>query len=1020
MNFIDKSIIQPIYSVYDILFKDIVCIFKKNKGIILPMFFKKNLWLTISLLCFLGELFAQNEQTNSYSFYSFDLIKSEGLFKGVIKDDKGYVWIASDEGITLFDGQQTKIIKDALTSEYIKDFLIRKNGDFLVLHDTGLAELNFVNDSIQVTDYLGVNLNYPKAMYEDAAGKLFIGEYDRITEFYKGKIIKHDLPDENNIPSLLRTFIFDEDGYGNVWAASYTGRLYTYNRYQSEFSELVLPKNVGGINSLICTGQNNLLIGSANGFYRLKVNKDQELTEMEEMPYSLNDISVMHLLDDDLLIGTWNNGLYQMKLDAPNFEMQKISVLPHPDIVDIYVDQDGIWIAGNENIGYLEKAPFGAVPLRGEKNLISSLDLTPGNDIVVSEGVQIFILEPQADTSVRLSYNWEADGIYVKKVVYDNDAIWLGDFNGDVYIHDISTGKTTLVDDMPVGGLGIEDMMKDSKGAIWACGNPNVGVIRYSKPGIKYFNDHPAITGSTTLFENESGQILASGNTNGIVFNFNEETDNFDSLLITDQQGNRLTSLIVNDITVYKGNVYLATNEGVYYYADNQVKGALAVAQLRLDNFTKIESKAICVDADGNFWIANNFGLLYLNNKGETTFYDRTQGLPSKIIKERGLLLDLNQKLWIATEKGLSYIKRPSQLIKKAKEPILKTIRIDNKRINYNSTSNDNIYTAPDSYSDKNMELEFQSDIYPKQSLEYHYKLTSEDTALDYISKSPLFTSYNLPIGNYELLVKVRKDTGYYWSEAIRVNFAVKSYFYQQWWAIALGFLVSWLILFYIGRWYKRRVKRQQLHLEKLVAERTEELNQQKSELIEQQQQIILQKDELITKNNSLFETKSALTQAELKFRESKERQLEDELEYRNKQLTSHTLNILQKSELMEELAGKLEKLINEHGEDPYSELKKIKKYIDNSLQLEKDWDDFKLYFEQVHTSFYSKLSISHPNLTANELRHCALIRLNLSLTECAAILGISAESVKISRFRLRKKLELQNNQSLTEFIMGI
>jgi len=984
------------------------------------MFFKKNLWLTISLICFLGKLLAQKEQINSYNFYSFDLIKSEGLFKGIIKDDKGYVWIASDEGITLFDGRQTRIIKDDLTSEYIKDFLIRKNGDFLVLHDTGLVKLIYLNDSIQISDYLGIDLNFPKSMYEDAAGKLFIGEYDRITEFYKGKIIKHDLPDVNNIPSLLRTFIFDEDGYGNVWAASYTGRLYTYNRYQSEFSELILPENVGGINSLICTGQNNILIGSSNGFYRLQVNKDQELTKMEEMPYPLDDISVMHLLDNDLLIGTWNNGLYQMKLDAPNFEMHKIDVLPHPDIVDIYVDQDGIWIAGNENIGYIEKAPFDVVPLRGQKNLISSLALTPGNDLVVSEGVQVFILEPQADTSIRLSYNWETEDIYVKRVVYDKDAIWLGDFNGDIYTHDINTGKTTMVDDMPVGGLGIEDMMKDSEGAIWACGNPNVGVIRYTQSEAKYFNDHPAITGSTSLFENESGQVIATGSTNGIIFNFNEEIDNFDSLLLTDQQGNRLNSLIVNDITDYKGNVYLATNEGVYYYKDNQAEVELTVEQLKLDNFTKIESKAICVDADGNFWIANNFGLLYLNNKGETTFYDRTQGLPSKVIKERGLLLDLNQRLWIATEKGLSYISRPSQLIKKTKKPLLKAVRIDNKRIDYNSVLNNNRYDAPNSFSDKTMELQFQSDLYPKESLEFHYILAGEDTSLNYISNSSLFTSYNLPPGDYELSVKVRKDTGYYWSDTIKVNFVVKPYFYQQWWAIALGILASWSILFYIGRWYKKRVKRQQLHLEEVVAERTEELNKQKSELIEQQQQIILQKDELIAKNNSLFETKSALTQAELKFRESKERQLEDELEYRNKQLTSHTLNILQKSELMEELASKLDKLIAEHGENPYNELKKIKKFIDNSLQLEKDWDDFKLYFEQVHTSFYSKLSISHPNLTANELRHCALIRLNLSLTECAAILGISAESVKISRFRLRKKLELQNNQSLTEFIMGI
>ncbi|HEX5170815.1 MAG TPA: hypothetical protein VFW11_16690, partial [Cyclobacteriaceae bacterium] len=99
---------------------------------------------------------------------------------------------------------------------------------------------------------------------------------------------------------------------------------------------------------------------------------------------------------------------------------------------------------------------------------------------------------------------------------------------------------------------------------------------------------------------------------------------------------------------------------------------------------------------------------------------------------------------------------------------------------------------------------------------------------------------------------------------------------------------------------------------------------------------------------------------------------------------------------------------------------RKTVKTIDESFKLDKDWDDFKFYFEQIHTGFYSKLNVSYPELTPLELRHCALIRLNLTLAECASILGISNDSIKVSRTRLRKKLDLAPNQSLTEFIMGI
>lgn len=92
---------------------------------------------------------------------------------------------------------------------------------------------------------------------------------------------------------------------------------------------------------------------------------------------------------------------------------------------------------------------------------------------------------------------------------------------------------------------------------------------------------------------------------------------------------------------------------------------------------------------------------------------------------------------------------------------------------------------------------------------------------------------------------------------------------------------------------------------------------------------------------------------------------------------------------------------------------------IDYSFNLDKDWEEFKLYFEDVHKDFFGQLKEQYPSLSPNELRLCALLKLNLSVKEMASLMGISPESVKMARHRLRKKLGLTSDQNLVEFMLG-
>jgi DNA-binding CsgD family transcriptional regulator len=83
-------------------------------------------------------------------------------------------------------------------------------------------------------------------------------------------------------------------------------------------------------------------------------------------------------------------------------------------------------------------------------------------------------------------------------------------------------------------------------------------------------------------------------------------------------------------------------------------------------------------------------------------------------------------------------------------------------------------------------------------------------------------------------------------------------------------------------------------------------------------------------------------------------------------------------------------------------------------------WKEFEVHFQEVHKGFYNTLSQKHSDLTPNDLRLCAYLKLNLSTKEIASLTYQSAESIKTARYRLRKKLNLDRDTNLTAYLNSI
>lgn len=152
--------------------------------------------------------------------------------------------------------------------------------------------------------------------------------------------------------------------------------------------------------------------------------------------------------------------------------------------------------------------------------------------------------------------------------------------------------------------------------------------------------------------------------------------------------------------------------------------------------------------------------------------------------------------------------------------------------------------------------------------------------------------------------------------------------------------------------------------------------------------------------------------------------QLKDEI--RKKEVETNTasqqaaltsLKLELKNDLLHQLINDLDGL---SAEDKEQRIEQIKKNIKGNLKSEKNWDGFLKHFDAAHTGFFGNLKSLHPHLTTNEEKHCAFLKMKLNNKEVASLLGITPESVKKARQRLKKKLGLKPEDSLKNYVDSI
>ena len=147
--------------------------------------------------------------------------------------------------------------------------------------------------------------------------------------------------------------------------------------------------------------------------------------------------------------------------------------------------------------------------------------------------------------------------------------------------------------------------------------------------------------------------------------------------------------------------------------------------------------------------------------------------------------------------------------------------------------------------------------------------------------------------------------------------------------------------------------------------------------------------------------------------------QLEQGLIQKSGELAHSTMSLIQKNELLVELKNELTRVMKRTDAHVSSDhFHRINYLIDNNISSDKDWQLFEVNFTKVHERFLKYLTDNYPDLSQGDLKLAAYLRMNLSTKEIAQLLNITPRSVELKRYRLRKKLCLEAEVNLSEFMI--
>ncbi|NKI32335.1 histidine kinase [Muricauda sp. DJ-13] len=794
----------------------------------------------------------------------------------LLEDRNGFLWVGTPNGLNRYDGTSFKIFEKTLDGK------------------------------------IGLTDGYVEKLYEDAEGNLYIGTNQGLNLYQSDLNVVTPYPFVAESQFLQGKYfgaIARQDDY--LWLGTDSEGVYRYNIKTGETKQVIFDEIVKGGPSnhyivevfpvlqdklLIITqasiylisndlqvitqidGLQNLsyaieaddsgfLLGSHDGeLIQLSVLDDYSFkTERKEISKGVKIASVAEDADQNIWMGTENDGLYILSPDWNNLNHYKSSVskpnsISGNSIWVVYRAKNGVmWMGPYKNglsfydteyrkFRHLQKDPFGSNSL--SNNIVNCFkEDSKGNLWIGTDGGGLNYWDREANTYEHYSLSNGKLHSDVVLTLFEDDQkrLWVGSWANGVAIFDPKTKKfeTWTKENSFLGSNNVIDIHQDRKGRMWFVtlfGGVHVyhpKTEKYRHVSLRSEKDGSEAATIARLLEDEQGQIWVGTQTKGL-FKVVEENNRFTPVHYHSMHEKRTIS---NDFvnTLFQdneGHIWVGTQAGLNRY---QPLTDRFVAITKAEGLKDDAIRGIIQDKSGFLWLSTGNGITRFDYKNEAFVdYDVNDGLQGNEFNAASSILTSTGELAFGGSGGFN-IFTPEEVKRRQTKPniFISKLKIFNKevlpgdelKVLTNDISQTDSMTLAYNLDVLNFEFHALTYRHPER-VSFAYFLENFETEWNYVGDDKHATYTNLSPGEYILRIKSTNSDGVWVDNERTLHLTITPPFWQTWWFRSL--LIG-MVLFSAFKIHQSRVtkmERYQVRLETEIAARTKELRLQKKKLL--------------------------------------------------------------------------------------------------------------------------------------------------------------------------------------------
>ncbi len=696
----------------------------------------------------------------------------------------------------------------------------------------------------------------------------------------------------------------------------------------------------------------------------------------------LRDVSVfsgIRLEDKSFVLGTISNGIIHMAPEGElTYKISQSNGLSNNTVLSLHEDADNnIWL--------------------GLDNGINCINLKSSYRLYFDKNGRIGSVYT-SEVFNGMLYLGTNQGLFCKPLESEEDFVFINGTQGQVWFLDVL--KDTLFCGHNSGTFIVEGksakkiaevsgtwLIKEINGHsdLLLQGNYNgLNILEDRNGNWQFRNKIEGFNISSRYFEFlNDDEIFLSHEYKGV---FRLKMDRDFTKVVTNEHKEIVQNKLYSSLIKYQNEMLYATRKGIFKFnrtTDRFEKDSLLSNLISEDNYTS--AKLVPELETDRLWSFSSDGINYVTASklsGEKRI-DRIP-FPVEIRQDVTGFEDIthigNQRFLLGSKTGYAIFDLDNLSDHKSE---IKINQVAVRKLKGNDSINlVNLNEKPNLENNENT-LKFSysiSEFLKNQKPLYRYKLEGiYDTWSDWTSEGEVLFE-NLPFGDYNFVVNGKVGN------QPTLNTASFSFSISRPWFLSNGAILVYILLLllfslFMHNIYKRYYRKQR---ERLMLKTTREFELKE---LENKQQL-------------------------MRFRNEK---LREDIENKNRELGISTMNLIKKNEFLSTIKKELE-----GAKDNDRSIKQVIKIIDRNLNNNDDWNLFQEAFNNADKDFLKKIKSMHPALTANDLRLCAYLRLNLSSKEIAPLLNISPRSVEVKRYRLRKKMGLSHEASLSNYILEI